>query len=53
MERPILTAKLYTPPQVTIIDHPTLLARLDQGLTGKLTHANLNRHPNPFTHATA
>jgi LuxR family maltose regulon positive regulatory protein len=38
MERPIITTKLYTPPPpVTIIHRPALLARLDQGLAGKLT----------------
>lgn len=37
METPILTTKLYMPvPQVTAINRPMLLAKLDQGLSGKL-----------------
>lgn len=38
METPILTTKLYTPiPLATAIHRPTLIARLHQGLAGKLT----------------
>jgi len=38
METPILTTKLYMPaPQMTAISRPPLLAKLTQGLSGKLT----------------